>query len=358
MQSFASFGVLETAETTVKPESHAGVIAWFQCGYETSDDFAAMPQMPDKVVPGCTVAVCTYKRAQSLNRFLDSLRQQSRSPDRLVIVDASPDEETQTVLRARQDLAALAGGVLYFRVDGPIKGLTRQRNFALRWVATEHVVFFDDDVRLDGRCIEEMDKALRADQVVGVGASMNNAQEQPRLRWRMMRLLRMVPQLTAGRYWRCGMGTPWALAEPTEAVIEGDFLPGAGMMWKTDSARRVGFCEQFDGYAQAEDLDFSLRMRHEGKLVMAGRARLQHFCDPRGRPDEYEKGYMEIYNQFYIHRRTFPNRTRSDLAWFTYTWSLDTLFLMHNLLRPGKSWQSCKLIAGRLKAAWHILRRR
>lgn len=332
------------------------VTTWFQIGYN-NDDLRSIPYMPDRLVPGCAVAVCTYMRAQSLSRFFDSLRRQSRLPDQLIIVDASPDEETHTMLRTRTDLAGLARHILYFRVRGPLKGITRQRNFALRCVLTDRVAFFDDDVILDPACIGEMENVLRTDGIVGVGASLSSEAWQPSLRWRMKRLLRIVPQLAAGRYWRSGMGTPWAIAEPTDAVIEGDFLPGAGMMWKTDPARRIGFCEEFVGYAQGEDLDFSLRMRHKGKLVMAGQARLEHLCDPNGRPGVYETGYMQIYNHFRIHRRAITERSLSTTAWFVYAWSLDTLFLTHNLLRPRKCWYCCKLIAGRLRATWDIVRR-
>ncbi len=47
------------------------------------------------LTPGCTIVICTYRRPESLARFLDSLPRHGGFPEAVVIVDASPDEETQ-----------------------------------------------------------------------------------------------------------------------------------------------------------------------------------------------------------------------------------------------------------------------
>jgi GT2 family glycosyltransferase len=343
-------------------ETLDNVVAWFHrgsgCG---ATDFPREPE--GNLQRGCSVAVCTYKRAKSLARLLDSLLAQDRKPDRLVIVDASPDDETEQAVRNHPSAEQLADCLLYFRVGGPLKGLTRQRNFALRWIATDLVVFFDDDIVLLPGCLREMEKAHRApgehiggEHVVGVGAFIEGQTQCPGWLWRARHLLRAVPDLQPGRYHRSGISTSWRFLSSTEEVIEGDWIAGNAMMWKTAAAREVGFHEGFGGYAQGEDLEFSLRMRHKGKIVLAGAARLRHLHEPGGRPNHYQLGYMMIYNKYHIHRRAFPERARRDVAWFSYAWTIDTLLLARHFVFPGRCAAAFQEIAGRLKAACDIAR--
>ena len=330
-----------------------------------SDQQPALPLLraiPSRRLQGLAVVVCTYQRPASLSRFLESLAAQDRIPEQLIIVDASPGDETERLVGRYRSVERLARRVEYFRVAGPLMGLTRQRNFALRWVATDLVAFFDDDVVLLPRCLSEMERVHRSagDQIIGVGALICN---QSRLlasapTWRVRRLFGMMRDLQPGRYHRSGLSTPWLVPAPTTEVIEGDWLPGCAMMWKTEVARAIGFCEEFSGYALGEDLDFSLRARRRGRLVVAGAARVLHLQEPTGRPSHFQWGYMAIYNKYQIHRRALADRTWRDVAWFVYTWTLDTLLLTRYLFLPGRRLAMLPQLAGRLKATYDILRGR
>lgn len=340
-------------------ELHRHVVSWFRRGAD-GDGFERWGQYDSASLEGCSVVICTYKRAQSLNRFLDSLLVQEIKPAQLIIVDASPDSETEESIKGRQSLERLADSVVYVRVAGPLKGLTRQRNFGVRLVKTDLVAFFDDDIVLLPGCLQAMVETHRAlgEAVVGVGAYIQDQWPGPRaLRtlWRLRVLLRMVPQLRPGSYHRSGMPLPWSLLNPTDEVVDGDWLQGGATMWKTATVRQVGFCEALSGYGLAEDLDFSLRARRKGQLVVAGAARLQHLHAPGGRPNHYQLGYMAIYNQYEIHRRALPDRTWLDVSWLIYAWTLDTLLLTRHFLLPSR-WNSAACqIGGRLKAGCDIL---
>lgn len=308
---------------------------------------------------GLALVICTYKRAASLQRFLDSLATQDERPDQLIIVDASPTDETEQMLRTYPNIEALAANMLYFRVGEPFKGLPRQRNFALRWVTTDLVAFFDDDIVLLPGCLKELVRVHRAggSEVAGVGAFAESQIWPPGSipLWRVRLLLRMMSNIKPGRYHRSGVSTPWLLLAPTEDLVEGDWLSGCAMVWKTTIAQDVGFNEQFAGYALGEDLDFSLRVRGRGRLLVAGKARVLHLYEASGRPDHFTWGYMAIYNRYDIHRRLLPDRSRSDTLWFAYVWALDTLMLMRHLFTPGRRIAILKRIAGRLVAAYDLL---
>ncbi|HXH25934.1 MAG TPA: methyltransferase domain-containing protein [Vicinamibacterales bacterium] len=303
------------------------------------------------LLPGISIVLCTYRRPSSVARFLDSVAGQTRRPDELLVVDASPDAETERVVAA----GGAGCRVEYWRVSGPLRGLTRQRNFGLRHVSRELVAFFDDDVVLEPRCLEELERAHRSsEEIVGVGCFAETF-TPPTLLWKVRRALGMVPHLRPGSYTPGGISIPWRFLAPTDRLVDGDWLPGCAMMVKTRAACRVLFDETLVGYAQGEDLDFSLRLRRFGRLAMAGAARCRHLHEPAGRPDALRLGQMEIWNRHRIWRRVYC--TPSPLVrWrFAYAWSLDTVLLARDIIRRGRAREAIFRIAGRLLGASRIL---
>src|SRR5882762_3052832 len=146
-------------------------------------------------------------------------------PERVLTVDASPSDQTERAVRDHDSLAVVGSDLLYFRVTDGLRGLTRQRNFALRWVTTDLVAFFDDDIVLSPGCCAELERHHRelGDRVVGVGALIENQLQAPRLAWRLLRWLHAVSDLRPGTYSRSGISIPWGFLPRTEdRLVEGD----------------------------------------------------------------------------------------------------------------------------------------
>lgn len=328
------------------------VTAWFERGG---------PELPltgeDGLATGVTVVLCTYRRPHSVARFLRSLAAQERQPEALVVVDASPDDATERVVDELGPSASAPTRLCYARVAGPLRGLTRQRNFGLHAVTTDVVVFFDDDVVLQPGCLAAMEAAMRRPGIAaaGVGAFVVDPVPPGLGLWRVRRALGIVGTLAPGRYSRSGFSTPWGAPARADAVVEGDWLPGCAMMWRTAIVRALGFHAALDGYAQGEDLEFSLRARRHGPLLMAGGARVLHLHEAAGRPDAFRLGYMAIHNRYQIHRRGLADRRARDVAWFAYAWTLDTLLLARHLPRPAHAPRAAREMAGRVKAAYDLM---
>ncbi len=303
------------------------------------------------VAPGCAVAICTYRRPESLFRLLRSVSRQQRLPDQVVVVDASPDEATEGAVARWAAEGPMPRCVLYYRVTGDLRGLTRQRNFALARVVTDLVAFFDDDIVLQDGCLDHMEQVHRRRRdVVGVGALITNHSDHPDLAWRLRRLLFLVPSLSPGRYYASGVSTPWWPARTAASpVTEGDWLPGGATMWRTVAARETGFIEGFDGYASGEDLEFSLRVARRGKLVMAAGALVQHLHERGGRPDEEELGYATVRNHHRIHSAAWGGRSRWADTWFAYATLAESLLQSVHLVRPHLSRGTWRYLRGTLR---------
>ncbi len=303
------------------------------------------------------VVICTYARPASLVRCVASLKRQTRRADTLLVVDASRDDLSEKALASDPDLGSAAGRVGYLRVGDRQRGLTRQRNVALGRITDDLVAFFDDDIVLRPGASRRWSSSTGPPQAaVGVGAVIEG-QPETRTRsggsaGRSGSSRRSRPAATAAP----GCPIPWSFLRQDEGVAEGDWLPGGAVMWRTEDARAVGFNEDFAGYGQGEDLDFSLRVARRGRLLMACAARLEHLHEEAGRPDPYRVGYMAISNRYEIHRRGLADRTAKDILWFAYAWSVDSLLLLRHAVVPGRASGVLRQLAGRTRAAWDLVR--
>ena len=336
---------------------HPDVVSYIESGtpYRSHADLTG-----GSLYRGCTVAVCTYKRADGLERFLESLKAQEPTPAAVVVVDASPDGETERLVRGYQEIDQLCDWFRYFRVRGKFDTLTCSRNLAVNATTTDLLVFFDDDVVLEPNCVAEMEKVhrQRGEEVVGVGAYDTNDTQSPPFFWRMRRILRMVPHLKPGHYARSGISIPWSFLQPTDQIVEGEWLVGFAMMWKTAKAQETGFNEAFGGHSTGEDLDFSLRMARHGKLCVAGKARILHLQKASGRPNAYMSAYTAVRNAYDIHRRCLAGRTWRDVFRFFYAYVLDWLMRATNLLSPGDRSLRWNFLRGRLRFFREVLLRK
>jgi GT2 family glycosyltransferase len=306
---------------------------------------------------GLTVGICTYRRASSVARILPSIFAQTRMPDQLVIVDASPDSETEEVLNAFLESNGRPFTVNYRRVSGALRGLTRQRNAILKLADRTITVFFDDDVILDKDCLATLEKVLNArSDVSGVAACNRNELSAPALRWRLLCWVRGVPDLVPGRYHRCGLAIPLSLVPTTPETVEVDRLCGNAMAWRTDLARRLGFAERFHGYAQSEDVEFSRRAARHGRLLICNRAKVDHYPDQNGRPQLTPLARMGVVNRYYVHATTLTDRTRVDVLRFIYANFCYELILGLSQIRERGFIAALQYFSGGILGALDIIR--
>lgn len=311
--------------------------------------FAPVQAFPaeDGLHPGVAVVICTYRRANSLKRLLHSLAEQTLRPDELIIVDASPDEATELMLRVFPSLESLAAKVIYMRVAGALRGLTRQRNLGARFVTVDRLAYFDDDVILLSTSLQEFSEIYQqfGEEIVGVGGHIDGYRSSS-LRYRIRRLLGVVSSSQPFRYSRTGIWTGYGQGVKGRKAVEVDVLPGCAMMWRTSVVQRLRFSEYFVDYSAGEDIEFSLRARKWGKLVLAVDAHVTHFHDPYGRPNYFKLGYMIVSNSYYIHRTCLENRTWKDEFLFFYARGIDLLLRSLDLIRPRRTRQTWSYLCG------------
>jgi glycosyltransferase involved in cell wall biosynthesis len=99
--------------------------------------------------------------------LLESVEKQTVYPSEILIVDGSPDDETQEKINSKNFKS-----VYYFKVDPVNRGLTKQRNFAVNKVSvdSEIICFLDDDTILEKDYFEMLLKAYKKNSdAIGIG---------------------------------------------------------------------------------------------------------------------------------------------------------------------------------------------
>jgi GT2 family glycosyltransferase len=298
------------------------------------------PGLRSRGLDDCTLVVATFKRPGEMVILLERLGGVPDPPGEVVVVDGSPEDSVGKAVSGWARTVSAPFDLVY--VKSPA-GLTRQRNVGVDASTGEFIFFLDDDCLPDPGYFREIRDVFRKDTAgeiaVVCGSIINEMGKPVTLRWRIRFLLRLVPRGESGKYYPTATSVPRSLVSPFSGIRPVDIVPGGATAYRRAVFDRHRFSEFFSGYAQGEDVEMSLRIGKEQKLVWCGDAHVNHYHAPGGRPASYQKGRMEVRNRFFIWKRYSPEPTLLDRLRFwldvAYIGSIDVVTF---LLRPNQPW--------------------
>ncbi len=177
------------------------------------------------------VVIATRDRAESLDRCLASLFNQTRAPDEVHVVDNAPASTATVDL-----ISARYRGRVHYVLE-PTPGLGRAHNTGLRYVSSDIVLFTDDDVVLDQQWVEAMAGPMEEDNAVGCVTGLILPAE-----------LETRAQVWTERHGGFGKGFQRRVYDLEENRPKGMLFPftagqfgsGANMAFRASALRRVG----------------------------------------------------------------------------------------------------------------------
>lgn len=284
--------------------------------------------------------ICTYMRPQPLLQLLQSVQMQTLYPDEILIADGSINNETEIVLNENQ-----IDKLKYFLVSSEHRGLTKQRNYGIERVGSEMeiVCFLDDDTVLENNYFEQIMKTYKVHpEALGVGGYIVNESDcvwvggnyQPKIEeyyfdgWKRKDGSRFVLRKKLGLDSDCppgysslfSHGRSVGFLPPSGKTYEVEMLMGGVSSFRKKVFETMKFSTYFQGYALYEDADFTLRVAKTGKLYVNTSAKLSHFHDIAGRPNQYQYGKMVVRNGWYVWRIKNPKPSlEAKLKWNSIT---------------------------------------
>lgn len=278
-----------------------------------------------------TVAVVTRDRIDHLDRLLESLRNQTRSPMEILVVNNGAADPPGDVLRdatttpvrliERDDRSDLPGG----------------RNIAIDAADGDVICFLDDDTVAEPTWLEGIEAGYRGEpDTAAVGGpaiesdeSLTPLREYRRDDENINELNRYGEESDHSRRWL------------PPAPVETDKLQGANMSFRTDVLEDIGgFDAGYKGYPLFEETDvFAELWKRDETVIYTPDAFVYHLRAtdggwPSGRDEEY--WYWFARNSIRYRKQNFPE---------TYRISLLRL-LVYTEYHPPPIWrQLCRALA-------------
>ena len=297
-----------------------------------------------------SLIVCTYMRPQALLSLLQSVRAQSLYPDEILIIDGSIDDATQVVFEQ-----PLFKHLRYYKVEDKDRGLTKQRNFGIKQVGDtiDVVCFLDDDIVLEPDYFKQLLSTYTIyPNALAVGGYITNEvqwevsdgkhrtdkfyfdgymRNEPS-RFKLRKLFGLLPDVAPGYMPIFSHGRSVSFLPPSGKTYQVEQIMGGVSSYKKEIFKTHTFSDYFVGYGLYEDADFSLRIAKKGDLYINTNARLAHYHDASGRPNQFKYGKMVLRNGWYVWRVKYQNPSLKARFKFNATSLLLTLIRMSNII--------------------------
>ena len=314
-------------------------------------------------------------RPNPLLALLKSVQEQTVFPDEILIIDGSTNEETRIILKKYR-----FENLKYFVVSPNQRGLTKQRNYGIERVGEEMeiVCFLDDDTVLENDYFEQLLKTYQIyPEALGVGGYIINESEcefvgkdySPKIDeyyydgWKRKDGSRFVLRKKLGLDSDCppgfsslfSHGRSVGFLPPSGKIYEVEMLMGGVSSFKKKVFEALKFSTYFEGYGLYEDADFTLRVAKEGKLYLNTSAKLNHYHDASGRPNQYQYGKMVVRNGWYVWRtKNTKPLFAAKLKWHSITLLL-TLIRYSNIVTTAKKKEAFNEALGRTVGWWSLV---
>lgn len=319
--------------------------------------------------------ICTYMRPKPLKRLLESVMIQTQLPDEVLVVDGSTNNATKQMLEQ-----AHFKNVRYLQVSAQNRGLTKQRNIGVQQLAktTDVVCFLDDDTELQADYFEELLSTYKKKpDALAVGGYITNEVSWEKVskgnihktkefvydgykrkdgsRFVLRKQLGLDSNVPPAHFPEFGHGRSVGFLPPSDKTYQVAQIMGGVSSYRKEVFESMQFSTYFEGYGLYEDADFSLRLSKKGNLYVNTAARLSHFHNPDGRPNQYRYGKMVVRNGWYVWRVAYPNPSlKAKVKWHAITMLL-SLIRFANTFTTKKRKAALTESLGRFVGWWSVL---
>ena len=321
-----------------------------------------------------SLIICTYMRPLPLLQLLKSVQEQTVYPHEILIIDGSTNLKTEFILKENQ-----FHNLHYFSVPPEHRGLTKQRNYGIERVEKDIdvICFLDDDTVLEPDYFEQLLKTYQAyPNALGVGGYIIDETPcefvgydyQPKMEdfyfdgWKRKDGSRFILRKKLGLDSDCppgfsslySHGRSVGFLPPSGKIYEVEMLMGGVSSFRKGVFDTLQFSSYFEGYGLYEDADFSIRVAKKGKLYLNTAAKLNHYHDASGRPNQYKYGKMVVRNGWYVWRVKNPNPSlKASMKWHSITILLTLIRFSNTFTSTGKK-EAFTEAVGRTVGWWSL----
>ncbi|HEX5965974.1 MAG TPA: glycosyltransferase [Pyrinomonadaceae bacterium] len=298
--------------------------------------------------------VPTIGRVDSLNALLESLAAQTRAVDEVIV--ASADHRTCDFLN-NGDWQSSNIAVRCIVVSPP--NAVRQRMAAIDVARGDYLLLLDDDVVLEPHCVQNMFALLEADdEMVAVTADFSNQTwPDPTRIWQLY--LRQVLKLDREQWQGRVVGPLLRFGfNPVPSVPQQmEWLGSGSSLIRRSAFLSVGGFSDFFLHRCTinEDVDLGLKLGRAGRIMFCPDARMAHHHAPGGRVTKFLAAEDDLFNRYFILRRTLGNHFLRAFGLVTLYFIVETMSQFLGCVRRLNFRGFVAPLSGRLRAFGRIL---
>lgn len=286
-----------------------------------------------------TVGIVTYGRPRYMARLLESLLDQTRFPDEILVVDDSHADPTRAAVEERISAFERRGTTLrYLPRSGP-DSMPGARNTVIDCAGSDIVCFLDDDVVCEPEWFESILRGFEENpEMAAVGGPAISVDED-------LEPLREIVRHPENQNHVDGYGgttsrvKDWIPPDP----VETDRLGGANMAFRRETLVSIGgFDLAYDrGPAKFEETDVMARLIREGHRLLYHPGALVYHFEARAGGSRTGMTRADLEGEYWFARNYVLFRRKNTIVPF---W-LSVVHLIVLGLSPG---QVCHLLGALL----------
>lgn len=290
-----------------------------------------------------SVIIITISRPDDLETIsLPSIVNQIYKNFEVIVWDANDNHKSEKICSKFIDNHPKIN-LRYFKA--PRKGMTKQRNDALKEARGDIVFFIDDDAAISADGLQSLHDTFQDPQITGAAlpvslphkGNKNVASFWGNITRRTMLLSHVGTQ-------RVCLLSGWGLLPPDDKPGPAQWLSGCSQAYRKEVFTDNHFeerLEKFGGYAVNEDLQFSQKLFRQGKkLFIAEKGHVFHKYAGGNRMAGSSQYAALFYNQYITWKTAIFPYKKISLFPFIWSWTSHALCLIFiDALHPKLGWQ-------------------
>ncbi|MEA1963691.1 MAG: glycosyltransferase family 2 protein [Candidatus Aerophobetes bacterium] len=266
--------------------------------------FLGLPHLYQKEVKArsITVLIPAYNEEQTIANTIVNLKNQTRSPDEIIVVDDCSKDKTGQIARSL--------GVKLIRLEKNSGSKSQAQNAALSHITTDITITVDADTILHPQAIENIIKPLTEPQVSSVCGLV--IPQRIKTFWEKARFIEYL----------YGISIMKGAQSNTGAILVSS---GCFSAFKTEELQKMGFKKR----TMAEDMDLTWDFLIQGRKIAFANGAICYPLDPptyKVYKNQVDRWYRSFFQNVAVHRK---NIFKCKRLTFFAGW-----YLLEGLLSP------------------------
>lgn len=297
-----------------------------------------------------SAVIPTKNRVSDLIKAVDSILNQSRLPDELLVIDQSVDTFGKSKI---EEMVAFHQPRLSLKYiyNPKIKGLVDAKRVAVENASGDVICFLEDDVILEPNYISSMEAAFENEvTMMGCCGVVTNLPTLPSTYLAFFHLFHK------GIFHdpRVGVHGYSHLTEST--MIQSHYLSGGTSAYRKEVFKKIPF-DLENGFFMLEDIDFSTRAAKEfgrDNFYINTAAKLAHMMSPVNRATLMPRYQRKLREFICFYKKNRDEKFAFfNLSWLIFGLILESMFASLQFRNIGPLWGTFKGISDGVK--WQII---